>query len=327
MTRRILPFCAALAGLFVLSCDDGAREDDLDQNPPLALVGINVGTSTPLRPGAAIELSFDRLLKPSSVVRQSFAVRDAFGEAVDPPVVTYDPVTRVVRIASPKPPGEVWLKPDQPYILVLGVPRPNEELGGFRAIDDSPMDANARRVFGFQVRGTEAPPVTLAPVDYCRDIKPLFAEKCLGCHSAGDASGLDLATPAGIAASIGRIAREASRGPSARTGTAPGRLFGPDMPILDAGNASNSFLLYKVLLNRPGTGETKTCGPATVVSEPGVRYLPDPGDAERARLGARVFGQPMPPPPAPGLTDAERRRLSAWIAGGAKTDATCNCAP
>jgi hypothetical protein len=81
------------------------------------------------------------------------------------------------------------------------------------------------------------------------------------------------------------------------------------MPIIDPGDAGNSYILYKLL-----------AGPAYAQS---LAAPPDPKEIERIRT-AVVVGMPMPPTnglaiPLRGLED-----LSAWISQDAPMPA---CAP
>jgi hypothetical protein len=312
-----------------VACDAGQRDVDVPfpGAAPLRVIAVNVATSKTLPADGAIEISFDRLLKPASAVRQSFVLRDAFGANVDPPLVTYEPVTRTLRIASPRPPGVEWLLPDQPYVLALGIPRDGEELGGFRAVDNATLETRAARVFAFtatRATGTRAEP----NIAYCTHIEPLLRARCARCHRADDAtSGLDLASAAGITASLGRTARVLASQGNANAGTAPGRIFPGDMPILTPGNPAQSFLLYKVLLRPPAPDETSVppCGGTPYEPRrPGVAYLSDLGPTDREALRDLTPGGVMPPEGHDALTHRERVALSDWIASGAPTR-TCAC--
>jgi hypothetical protein len=346
----------------VLGCDSGPRDDVRALGAPLHVIDINIGPGKPLAAGEAIEIAFDRLLKPNSVVRQSFVLRDAFGSNVDPPVVVYDPALQLVRIESPRGFGEEWLKPNQPYVLVLGIPRPGEELGGFRSIDDATLEANAQRNIGFfAATGPSAPanspdaadaatpdssmpdssvpapsvPAPSVPAPsvpaadkaqrFCSQIKPLLAKKCGACHATGDIAGLDLISTAGLRATLGRTARVlASQGDAVRA-PAAGRIFPGDMPILAPGNASQSFLFYKVLLARPSSVATPACENPSLSRMVRVKVLADITESERASLGGKIPGTAMPPPGNPSLTTEERRNLSAWLNEGATIPDTCTC--
>lgn len=135
-----------------------------------------------------------------------------------------------------------------------------------------------------------------------------------GCHAPaaagsgelGAAEGLDLSSPAGIAATaMGRVAHGAQQGEhAARAETRPTR-FGRAMPLIAPGSPGNSYLVYKQLL-----GEAYAASAAS------------PGGDELSRLRAAfAVGMPMPPsPPAwPGL-DGLDAELS-WIALGASMPA------
>jgi hypothetical protein len=266
-----------------------------------------------------IELSFDRYLKPSTAIRQSFAVRNAFNQPVQAPLVQYDPVTRIVRIQNPEPRPSDWLVADQPYFLLLGVPDLGRDLGGFRSIDDAPLDQAQR--FGFQTRG-ERKPDARSSVSFCKSVLPLFKDKCTSCHNAGDV--LDLSSSEAIARALGKTARTSVRGPSSPT--APGKHFGDDMPLLEAGNPANSYLLYKTLLAPNGTRTSPHCDDAPL-PQPRVKFAADVSPAHRETLHAFIGGRPMPPDPAQALTFDERRALSVWIQNGAETPICSSTCP
>jgi hypothetical protein len=115
-----------------------------------------------------------------------------------------------------------------------------------------------------------------------------------------------------LATAIGHTAHGTQAGEHAQDGDGNPARFGRAMPIIDPGDAGNSYLLYKLL-----------AGPAYAQS---AAAPPDPKEIERIRT-AVVVGMPMPPTnalpgvaiPLPGLED-----LSAWISQDAPMPA---CAP
>ncbi|WP_394842947.1 hypothetical protein LZC95_38475 [Pendulispora brunnea] len=305
-------------------------------------------------------LAFDRLLLPSTVVRQSIYIFDGFNVALSP-TVQYDPVTRVVTLGSPR--QSEWLKPGQPYKIVFTIPSGNEDNNGLRAIDRATLDPASERVIGFFTdsapTGTPGPP----RVDFCTDVLPIFQQHCSAgqCHGepgpttpssrfpdgqSHPAAGLVLETPGGVlstAIGIGtrRVAIGSNTGPRTLP-QSPGRMFGLDMPIVDPGSAANSWLLYKLLLAPPPPPGTPPSVRRKCDGSPGTPpqggYQPPVSyavlsDAERARLADFIPGNRMPYPPDPAsgdrrenLTVGEVQRISTWIAQGAVTN-ECACEP
>jgi hypothetical protein len=284
----------------------------------LQIIDVSVADKI-LSEDESIELSFDRYLKPSTTIRQSFAVRDAFNQPVPAPLVQYDPVTRIVRVENPEPRPSDWLKPDLPYILLLGVPELGRDLGGFRAIDDAPLDKAQR--FGFQTRG-ERKAEPRSRVSFCASVLPVLKDKCASCHNAGDP--LDLSASEGVGRALGKTARTSTRGPG--NPTAPGKHFGDDMPLIEPGNPANSYLLYKTLLAPNGTRQSPRCADQPL-PQPRVKFSADVSSAHRETLHAFIGGAAMPPDTAQALTFEERRALSTWIQNGAETPACPSTCP
>lgn len=294
----------------------------------------NVGPSKTLAIDGVIELSFDRFLNPSTVTRQSVSLRDEFNQAPISPVVTYDPVRRVVTLANPSTDGKPWLLPGQPYKLILPIPAKVSDFG-LRAIDDAGLEGQGAVVIGFYTTAAtgRAPEPT---VPFCTDVFPLLRGSCAECHTAkpadrgGPAAGLVLDTESGVAFARSRVANAANTGPRSGTGRPAGNVFPVDMPLIDPGNPGNSFLLYKLLLATPTPGggpETCPLGPTAVTSfqQPGDVALAL-ADGERERLGGYVSGLPMPAStpehPSPALAPGQLDRLRRWIALGAEVE-TC----
>jgi hypothetical protein len=307
------------------------------------LVARNVSLGQPLPANGSIELAFDRLLLPSSVVRQTFVLTDLAGGSLQPHPI-YDPVTRVVTIT---PLGDLPLVVQHTYRLAIVTPQGPTDPFGLRAIDGATLAPTSPSVIEFPVvaaTGTSqpAPPA----VDFCGEVWPVLSGKCTGsgCHGGGasaftgeasPAAGLLLDTPAHIAATaIGRVAHGANTGPRS-VAEAPGLRFGVDMPIVDpgsggpAGNPGDSWMMYKLLLAvpqaAPGAGASDA-GVADAYAGLGWRPL---SDTERATLSNFVLGREMPFPPAPdagaktALTLDELERVSLWIAEGAPIPGQC----
>jgi len=351
---------AVLGGLSLalVGCDAGNHDDQVTEGPLLTVTGANVASDRPLPADGTIRIAFDRLLLPSTVTRQAVVLRDSSQNPFNP-IVSYDPVGRMVTLSNPNPSGGAWLNVGQSYSITLAAPR-GEDAGaaeGVRAIDRAPLDAVYQ--IGFSViAGTGA----FEPeAKFCRDVFPIFQERCSSssCHASPKtiatsarfpdglskpAAGLLLETSLGVAATaVRRTAQAANTGPSASTPRESGRVFGIDMPLIDPGNPGNSFLVYKMLLTpRPATplpvsirpkctGETGTL--------PVSANVPDTGDMsaeERQRLGNFVPGNPMPYPSFTSsgalvydsaLSGEELQRVRSWIAQGAKVEECGACEP
>ncbi|HLK37656.1 MAG TPA: hypothetical protein VKU41_12940 [Polyangiaceae bacterium] len=260
-------------------CDQGPQTNQAtNPGPAVQYLGSNVSAAMPLAPGGRIELAFDRLLLPASVTRQSFVLVDLRNNAFAP-VVSYDPVARVVSIV-PMIPLEAGL-----YKVIVGPQGPSDP-NGPRAIDGAPL-ANAPVQVTFQanglpdagateggVSGPDAGPVSgagLPPaptINFCNDVFPIFVSKCSipTCHGNTNlpAAGLLLDTPGGIQmTAVGEVAGKGPVAHGANTGPAPqaappGRVFGVDMPVIDRespgpllGDPANSWLVYKLLMAVP----------------------------------------------------------------------------
>ncbi len=277
------------------------------------LVRTSVSAAQTSPADAPLVFAFDRLLNPATITRQSFSLRDAFGQAPSSPIVVYDPVARTVTLSNASR-GAAWLLENQPYRVVLGVPKDGADLGGVRAIDGATLENPVIVEF----LTTRAAGVTATPtVSYCADVAPKF-KACAGCHDAAgpDAGapymGLAMTTEDGLRASaIGRVARQLTTG--ARAGVQPpGAAFAVNMPIIDPGNPGNSYLIYKLLSGGEPDNPDAAGDPAAALHAP---LAPD----EAARLREQIIGAPMPVN-APRLSFGELELVRAWIAQGAKLD-------
>jgi len=301
-------------------------------------VGANVGVSQALPQDGVIQIAFDRFLNSLWVNRQSVALRDESGGAPDPPIIQYDPVTRVVTLSNPNP-GQPWLQVNQFYEIFFPTP---EEAGdfGLRAIDGATMDP-ATRPIGFMVTGPAGVPAP-PKIDFCADVMPIFRVPipvqgstapqrgaCADCHNASpDAGlmGLVLDSEDGIGrTAIGVVASEANGTALASQPLAPQNVFPAGMPILDPGNPGDSFLMYKLLAYgdaaSAGPIPYTACRPTTPPFDYGPGALATADEAQR--LGDRV-GTRMPWLRSP-LTIDELERIRLWITQGAEVDDCSAC--
>ena len=220
-------------------CDQGAQQTQSPGiGPPVNLVDSNIkGGFLPV--GGHIELSFDRLLLPLSILRQTFVLNEQVGSGAMTmiPTVAYDPVARVVTITA---------LPDQPFVvgtsyqLFIVSPSSPTDLNGLRAIDGANLSPSSQSQFNFQVVATDAgAPAQPPTVDFCQDIFPIFSDKCAAtvCHGGTmPAEGLKLDTPLGVLTSaIDRVANGSNMGPLSGTPEAPTLIFNEDVPIIDPG--------------------------------------------------------------------------------------------
>lgn len=183
-----------------------------------------------------IELSFDRLLLPISILRQTFVLNELVGggSTTLTPTVAYDPVARVVTV-TPLPDQPLVM--GQSYTLFITSPQNPSDLNGLRAIDGANLASDSPSQFTFQVTAAASPPAQPPTVDFCRDILPLFNNKCSAptCHGGtAPAEGLMLTTPQGVLSAIGRVANGSNMGPLAAA-EPPTLIFNEDVPIIDPG--------------------------------------------------------------------------------------------
>ena len=340
-------------------CDAGTQTNaSLEIGPPLQVVGFN-GSGGQVPTDGTIQIAFNRLLAPSSVTRQSFVLYDSLQHFPEP-VVTYDPVARVVSLSNP---GTVpaWLTPGSTYTLSIGVAAAGDYTGGSgpRAIDEATLTAPVVETFQAVSPATPTPSPD-RPMSFCADVLPIFQLRCSAgeCHGApvgtvAPAEGLILETPLGIAnTAIGRVSQESNTGGIAGEPQAQGEQFGVDMAIVGTGNPGASWLMYKVLLGqwqlRPidesVDAGVATCGdasaPTSVLGLPSPQPTLTPPATEVEILKQYILGNQMPYPinfasneqtPAEDfatlpLTFDELERVRAWIAQGASTEA-CNACP
>ena len=302
----------------------------------MRVVAQNASPDRPLPADGRIELAFDRYLNPASITRQTF--QTTFAD----PKIAYDPIARIVTITPAGP-----LATDLTYAVLIRSPSGPNDVDGLRAVDGATIDP-LYAVIEFPViapaGGLPAPP----PVDFCRDVLPIFASKCTTgpCHGsppqgptgATAAAGLSLDSPQSITATaVGRVAQGANTGPRASAQPA-GAAFGVDMPIIDpgtgaGGNPANSWLIYKLLMAVPpaqsSTPGGSACNGAAAPDAGPLHLLAPPAltdpvhDPARSSLRDFVLGREMPFPSNPAqpleqasapLTLGELELITRWIA-------------
>jgi hypothetical protein len=328
--------------LCLAGCDAGTPQNaSTGVGPPLHVVGFNASgdagsNGTTLPADGTVQIAFDRLLAPDSVTRQSFELSDGSGVYLEP-VVTYDPVARVVSLQNPNPAGGNWLTVGATYYVQMSVAKASDTTGtsGPKAIDGATLTTAVTEVFQ-AVAPSGATPSLDRPIDFCDDILPVFIAHCSGgpCHSGPSGGfepreGLILDAPTGLLnTAVNRVSQESNTGGLAGLPSAPEQ-FGVDMPIIAAGSPGDSWLMYKILLApSPATTAVNpvSCGdaglPAPVsqasAANPAAPSVPLSA-SEQAILGEMILGEPMPyPPSVPGATNAlgvdEVQRIRAWIA-------------
>ncbi len=315
-TAELLVVCFGVAAI---GCDRGVPVP-ATRTRPVHVVGVSVGPDRPLGQGDAIVVAFDRYLDPRTATRQSFAVVDGFGASTPNPLVVYDPETRTVTLASATASPEDWLLVDQPYTLLLGIPKPDQFLGGVRALDGGTLTPEQSLRIPFFVRARTTDAAVVVPVDYCEQVQPLLTKACARCHD-GSTSGLDLASADGVASTaLGKLSRGSAR--DALPIPAPATsVFGASSALLDPPSAATSALLSSVLARDIGTMDSRAFCTDMLRPEPvpPLPILADPGPAERDFFQSLLPGGPMPPPDAAEvpLSLDERRLLSRWIREGA----------
>lgn len=279
---------------------------------------------------AVIEIRFDRFLAPDTAVRQSIRLftgtdrNQRFDLAPE-----YDLVERVLRyrLTGGSLAGQTL------YTAELVVPEQPGDFG-FRAFDGAPLEPGPvpLRFSFFTAAASETAPnqpaeTPLEPPS-CAEVARLFVEAgCAAgaCHDAIDAPvGLGLGSADDLGETlVGRVARETETGPFAAVPLEDPPRFGVNMPRVDAGRPSNSYLFYKLLLSpdafASASGESTCQSRYRVALPPGE--CPLPSDEERRRLSEWfVLGDPMPPPNFAAARPLGREGLDAlhrWIAKGA----------
>lgn len=288
-------------------------------------------TDAPL--DGVIRIRFDRFLDPSTAVRQSLLLTAGTFDATGNPVAgeiftepTYDLLERVLVFRSAR------LLPGVRYTALLR--KPSEMSGlGVRAWDGAELESPY--LFGFTTTtDTQAPsPEPVLPyAGYCAqcvdDVLVAGAVTNLStcafgnCHIASAASGpplgLDLGSIEGLQqTAFSKPAHQTMRGPRSDA-LVQSPVFGQNMPNIDPGRPGNSYALYKILIYG-GLFDVKASAlPGQPVGGP---LAPSDEELERLR-SAFVMGNAMPYRLTTFKLD-QARQLQAWIAAGAKTEATC----
>jgi len=337
MTALLVAACVVAT---VFACDRDVPEP-ADERPDLRVLQTLPEAQEPAWPlDRAMRIRFDRYLRPASVIRQSVWVSPGLfdSEAGVPkgPLVffkpVYDPYERMVVFQLA--PGDRWT-PTTLHSVKYEPPQDESDVTGFSAFDGAPLAEAVR--FTFMTGDAVSDPDhdvddNLAPVQFCEtdeasDRYPAAYEVLRGscgsasCHGGPEPlAGLDLSSPQGIRGTAIRVAaRQTSRGASVGAPVANARRFGDDMPRVDPGNAGNSYLVYKLLINganHPATGET-------LDDDPWLGGLPPPGPPswqELSRLRSWfVQGEPMPR--GGHLSSGQMRSVVRWILQGAETPA------
>ena len=320
LCARLL-WTSSLLGLAPAACD-------LDAPPPLSNEGPSLRvTSTYPEAGegldctgdpecgvpttALMELTLDRYLLPRTGIRQSVRLHPAgSGRNVflEP---DYDPIERIMVYRPTAP-----LLTDTVYTLEILVPDDSEDgdPNGLRAFDDAPLgEGPVPLTLSFRTRPVPGPnPPPPRPTPTCVEIHEILAGGCAssGCHGActdepcgGPAMGLDLATAEGWrATAIGRVANETEIGPRGGLTLQNPSRFGVEMPIIDPTRPSNSYLMYKLLVNSMSYGQANA-----------------PPEAELARLADWFVALDPMPPPVAHLDLESLYKIERWIQAGAPT--------
>lgn len=208
----------------------------------------------PIPPGGRVEISFDRLLLPLSIVRQTFILDEIVGNSPQPltPTVAYDPVARVVTI-TPLP--DQPFQASQSYQVTIHSPSGPTDPTGLRAIDGAYLSPSSPTVLSFTI-GSAAAPVQPPTVDYCGDMRPIF-DGCTAstCHGGSTpAEGLELQSAQAIlSTAIDQVAHGSNMGPLSAP-EAPTLIFNEDVPIIDPGAQGAIELSSPPAPGQGGTG-------------------------------------------------------------------------
>jgi Bacterial Ig-like domain len=341
--------------LLAAGCDIGPRDEQPAHGPALHVLATypadGQGTNTALDAGVgcdsptpdcavptnvAIELRFDRFLLPGAGIGLGLSLFTGNPAANAVSLSAhYDLIERVVTFQTAAP-----LQPNTLYTAqVLRSTDPNR---GFWAFDRAPVEEGpVPLTFSFTTGDGPRPTIAAQPTtDTCTTLTsgaapngPLNA--CSFCHqdpkvaaNAYPPMGLSLSDWGLFYTGIGHVAHETQTGNSALApGLQSAPRFGVQMSIVLPGSPENSYLMYK-LLRRPENyelAEGEPCGSAlhSPVSDASCS-VPDPGDAELARLREWfVLGDPMPKDEGSAVqfARADLARVANWISAGAACDA------
>lgn len=330
--------CVTLA----TGCDLGPAQTDPGHGPALhALTSVpGSGQGLGCLPddpacGVAIdtpfEFTFDRLLLPSTAVRQSIAV-SASASGVGTPFFTprYDLLERRLTFLN-----SGWLEGKALYQLRLPLARAASD-NGLRAFDGAALEPGVVPAkFSFMTSAATgiSPPPLVFDEPNCVEVSALLAAHCAsGCCHGGQrpAMGLRLDSSDGLAeTALGRVAHQTETGNTVGVPFRDPARFGVGMPIIFASEPASSYLIYKLLLSpenlAPCQGDA--CGFDAL---PGARSCVPLPSAERERLASWfVAGEAMPivdssldpaclPPENRALNCGEMRALTRFIESGAR---------
>ncbi len=330
-------------------CDrDPPSPDPSKKPPPQVLATSPRADAKDVSLAQALRIRFDRLLRPSSVLRQSVQVGTGLpepeaGAPTAPPDFLleprWDPYERVASFLLDD--GARWL-PDTLYFVRLRLPPPDDEIVGIRAFDGAALasEVDFRFTTGAERIDDDTGRDERWPVGrYCDashgstiagntgitvpGVRGIFERSCASasCHGAtSSALGLDLSSSSSIRrTAIGVAAHQTLTGASVGPTSSNPRVFGQAMPRIDPGNPGNSYLLYKVIIN-PKNYETIPNDDAQLrawVGDLGSAGPPSADELTRLR-GSFVRMHPMPLDGE--LSSLQMRAIVAWIGDGAKTE-------
>ncbi len=349
---------ATMLALPALGCDRGTAAFQEISAPDVSLIATHPvdgagfecdGTSDEcgVPRNTKIELRFDRFLLPEAVSRQG--VRVFTGSADDALFLTptYDVVERVISYQPVNP-----LEPGVVYTVEVVAPN-DADSSGLRAFDGAPLgEAGLPLRFGFRTRREAPPDEPAAPAPpTCDEIAAILTAACgsVGCHSTTDLPesdcgpgrandgdgcvgvprmGLRLDSVDGIEQTLlGKVARQTETG--SRVGqplASPGR-FGTQMPLIDPGNPSSSYVMYKLLTNELVSETEDPCESdhSVASSAPDEPPVCRPARGENDRLREWFVRLDPMPRSRPRLSRSVLRRLERWISALDSPDPRARC--
>lgn len=268
-----------------------------------------------------LRFEFDRWLHPAtadrSAIRVAFLGTDIF--------VHWDPVYDVVSRSVTYSPEWNW---DQGYVFDLQLYGSKEDTWGFQSYDELPLDRTGIPEHILFRVGAPEPRVQVAAIHTaCRDALRAFAAAgctASNCHRSTSAcdqgrcrttprAGLALDSGAGLLDSLGRLANVTDRAAQSGVVALGVERFGFNMPLIEPGESSLSFLLYRMLLGRDAYRNQA----GEFVVRP-----PTSDELTRARSWFGVTGE-MPPKEVGwprGVSPIELvRTIQDWVEDGATT--------
>lgn len=268
----------------------------------------------------AIELRFDRHLLPRTATRESIVLNAGSGETGRFLQPVYDPIERVVLYRLQ--PGAT-LAPRLLYTVEVIAPDPDVPGSfGFRAYDGALLAGAPEPVrFSFRTGNGPADTPPPAPEPDCREALDIFANAgCAApsCHGGPEAAmGLRLDSATGLyETALDVVAHETDSGPITGEPVVFAARFGQAMPILAAGFAAESYLLYKLLINP--SNYAPPCKTRYTVPLPDGQCVPPSADEITRLKDWFVLMAPMPPTGHMRRIDLER--LRDFVDAGAPAD-------